>query len=59
MTKSKKKAAASEAARALSKLGASKGGAARAARLTPERRTEIARDAARRRWDEPRKPEES
>jgi hypothetical protein len=56
MAKSKKKAA-SDAARALSKLGASKGGKARAASLTPERRSEIARDAVRRRWAEPREPE--
>ena len=38
------------AAVALGKLGGAKGGAARAAALTPERRVEIARDAARRRW---------
>src|SRR5205809_7524185 len=36
----------SEAARALSALGAAKGGAARAKKLTPERRSEIARAAA-------------
>jgi hypothetical protein len=61
MAKPKKKApskAASDAARALSRLGASKGGKARAASLTPERRSEIARDAIRRRWDEHRKDEE-
>lgn len=40
----------SEAARELGKLGASKGGAARAASLTPEERSEIARGAAVRRW---------
>lgn len=60
MAKAKKKAtskAASDAARALSRLGASKGGKARAASLTPERRSEIARDAIRRRWAEPREPE--
>jgi hypothetical protein len=38
-------------AAALSQLGASKGGLARAARLTPKRRREIARAAARARWD--------
>lgn len=35
---------------ALSKLGASKGGQARASKLTPERRAEIARRAAAKRW---------
>jgi hypothetical protein len=35
---------------ALSKLGASKGGQARAAKLTPEQRKAIARAAARARW---------
>lgn len=39
-----------EAARELSKLGASKGGKARAANLTPERRAEIARGAVQARW---------
>jgi hypothetical protein len=38
------------AAVALSKLGASKGGKARACKLSKARRTEIAKDAARRRW---------
>jgi hypothetical protein len=42
--------AVSAAAAALSKLGASKGGEMRAAALSPKRRTEIAREAARRRW---------
>jgi len=37
-------------ARALSKLGASKGGKARASVLTPEQRKEIARNAVRTRW---------
>ena len=37
-------------ARALSKLGASKGGKARANTLTPEQRSEIARKAVRTRW---------
>jgi hypothetical protein len=40
----------SEAARALGKLGASKGGKARAKSLTPERRSEIARKAVKTRW---------
>jgi hypothetical protein len=35
---------------ALSKLGARKGGHARAAKLTPEQRQEIARKAAQARW---------
>ena len=35
---------------ALSKLGASKGGKARAESLGPTRRSEIARNAARKRW---------
>jgi hypothetical protein len=35
---------------ALSKLGASKGGQARAAKLTPEQRREIAKKAAQTRW---------
>jgi len=35
---------------ALSKLGASKGGQARAANLTPEQRREIAKKAAQTRW---------
>lgn len=34
----------------LSQLGAAKGGCARAAKLSPERRREIARKAARARW---------
>lgn len=48
---------ASEAARALGKLGASKGGKARAEKLSPEERRKIAVDAAASRWgtrDEPR-----
>jgi P63C domain len=40
----------SEAARALGKLGASKGGKARAAKLTPERRRAIAKKAVETRW---------
>ena len=39
-----------QAAVALSKLGASKGGRARAKRLTKARRIEIAKKAARARW---------
>jgi hypothetical protein len=38
------------AAVALGKLGASKGGKARAAKLSPEERREVARKAARARW---------
>jgi hypothetical protein len=37
-------------ARALSKLGASKGGKARASVLTPEQRKEIAQKAVKTRW---------
>jgi hypothetical protein len=40
---------------ALSKLGAKKGGEARAAALSPEQRREIAQRAARARWAKPRK----
>ncbi len=40
---------------ALSKRGASKGGKARAKSLTPERRSEIARKAAKRRWEKRRR----
>jgi len=40
-----------EAARELSKLGASKGGIARAEKLTPEERSEIARIAVETRWE--------
>jgi hypothetical protein len=43
------------AAVALGKLGASKGGQARAAKLSPEQRREVARKAARARWQ--KKPE--
>lgn len=42
---------ASDAGRALSKRGASKGGRARASVLTPTERSEIARRASRVRWD--------
>lgn len=41
---------ASEAARALGKLGASKGGKARADKLSPEQRSEISRKGGRSRW---------
>ena len=47
------------AAVALGKLGASKGGKARAEKLSPERRKEIARKAAKARWDKKRREEES
>jgi hypothetical protein len=47
------------AAVALGKLGASKGGKARAEKLTPEQRSEIARKAARARWDKKRQEESS
>lgn len=41
------------AAVALGKLGGPKGGHARAAALSPERRKAIAQAAARKRWDKP------
>lgn len=41
----------SEAAKKLSRLGAAKGGDARAKKLTPEQRSEIARNAVMRRWE--------
>ncbi len=44
----------SQAARALSKVGASKGGKARARKLKPGRRQEIARKAALSRWSKNR-----
>lgn len=46
------------AAVALGKLGASKGGKARAEKLTPEQRSEIARKAAKARWAKKRQREE-
>lgn len=46
----KKSKAASAAARALGRSSWSKAGKARAARLTPEQRSEIARAASRKRW---------
>jgi hypothetical protein len=39
------------AAVALGRLGGAKGGAARSAKLTPEKRSEIARQAAAKRWE--------
>jgi hypothetical protein len=45
--------AVSAAAAALSKLGASKGGEARAAKLSPKRRSQIAKKAAAARWNKP------
>ncbi len=49
----------SEAARLLGKLGGSKGGKARAEKLTPEQRKEIARKAAKARWEKKRREEPS
>jgi hypothetical protein len=46
----KKMNAAQKAAQTLSKLGASKGGKARASNLSPERRKTIAQKAAKARW---------
>jgi len=48
---------ASEAARLLSKLGASKGGKARAAKLTAKRKKAIAQKAALARWSKKTKPD--
>jgi hypothetical protein len=45
--------AKNQAAVALGKLGASKGGQARAAKLSPEERREVARKAAAARWKRP------
>jgi hypothetical protein len=42
------------AAVALGKLGGAKGGRARADKLTPERRKEIAKKASQKRWGRPR-----
>ena len=47
------------AAVALGKLGASKGGKARAEKLGPEQRKEIAKKAANARWAKKRQQEES
>lgn len=46
-----------KAAQMLSKLGASKGGKARARTLTPEQRKAIARKAAAARWKRKEKPD--
>ncbi len=43
----------------LGRLGASKSGKARADKLTPEQRKEIARKAAKARWDKKRREEGS
>ena len=43
----------------LGKLGGKKGGKARAEKLSPERRKEIASKAAKARWDKKRREEES
>lgn len=45
----------SEAARLMGRLGASKGGKARAKKLSPARRRKIARQAANARWEKARK----
>ena len=45
------------AAVALGRLGGRKGGKARAAKLTPEERSEIARKAAKARWAKKRQEE--
>jgi hypothetical protein len=47
------------AAVALGKLGGSRGGKARAAKMTPEERSESARKAAKARWAKKRQQEES
>jgi hypothetical protein len=47
------------AAVALGKLGGRKGGKARAEKLSPERRKEIAKKAAEARWAKKRQQEES
>ena len=48
-----------ELARELGRRGGLKGGRARAEKLTPEERKEIARKAAKARWDKRRQQEES
>jgi hypothetical protein len=48
-----------ESARRLGQRGGLKGGKARAEKLTPKERKEIARKAARARWDKRRRQEES
>lgn len=47
---SNKKSEKNPAAVALGRLGGLKGGKARAAKLTPEQRSEVARKAAKARW---------
>lgn len=47
-----------KAAQELGSLGGKKGGKARAEKLSPERRKEIAREAARKRWAKKREQEE-
>jgi hypothetical protein len=51
MPKSKSQKQKNPAAVALGKLGASKGGKARAAKLSPEERSRIAREAVGVRWN--------
>ena len=48
-----------ELARELGRRGGLKGGRARAEKLTPEERKEIARKAAKARWDKRRRQEDS
>ena len=47
-----------KAAQELGRLGGKKGGKARAEKLSPERRKEIAREAAKARWAKKREQEE-
>lgn len=47
-----------KAAQELGRLGGKKGGPARAEKLSPERRKEIAREAAKARWAKRREQEE-
>jgi len=47
-----------KAAQELGRLGGLKGGKARAEKLTPEQRTEIARKAAKARWAKKRQQEQ-
>jgi len=49
----------SEAARLLGKLGGSKGGKTRAKNMTPEERSESARNAAKARWEKKRRDQSS
>ena len=48
-----------ELARKLGRRGGLKGGKARAAKMTPEERSEQARKAAKARWDKKRRQEQS